>query len=92
MISFNTYIDGLDLSALKEYCVHHGRLTQYAKGDYFVKAGEVSRYIAYVSLAAVSLDKKRGNHMVTPSLCFGDPRGARTHDPNIKSVVLYLLS
>ena len=22
----------------------------------------------------------------------GDPRGARTHDPNIKSVVLYLLS
>ncbi len=30
--------------------------------------------------------------MVTPSLCFGDPRGARTHDPNIKSVVLYLLS
>ena len=23
---------------------------------------------------------------------FGDPRGARTHDPNIKSVVLYQLS
>jgi len=23
---------------------------------------------------------------------FGDPHGARTHDPNIKSVVLYQLS
>ena len=33
MISFNSYIDGLDLSALNEYCVNHGRLTQYAKGD-----------------------------------------------------------
>lgn len=40
MIDFNSYIDGLDLSALKEYCVNHGRLTQYAKGDYFIKAGE----------------------------------------------------
>jgi len=24
--------------------------------------------------------------------CFGDPLGARTQDPNIKSVVLYRLS
>lgn len=42
MTGFNSYIDGLDLSALNEYCVNHGRLTQYAKGDYFVKAGEKS--------------------------------------------------
>ena len=48
MTGFNSYIDGLDLSALKEHCVHHGRLTQYGKGDYFVKAGEESNYIAYV--------------------------------------------
>ena len=48
MTGFNSYIDGLDLSALKEHCVRHGRLTQYAKGDYFVKAGEESHYIAYV--------------------------------------------
>ena len=48
MIDFNSYIDGLDLSALKEYCVNHGRLTQYAKGDYFNKAGEESRYIGFV--------------------------------------------
>ncbi len=48
MIGFNTYIEGLDLSLLKAHFVNHGRLTQYAKGDYFVKDGEESRYIAYV--------------------------------------------
>ncbi len=48
MTGFNSYIDGLDLSALKEHCLRHGRLTQYAKGDYFVKEGEESRYIAYI--------------------------------------------
>lgn len=48
MTGFNSYIDGLDLSALKSYCVNHGRLTQYTKGDYFIKAGEESRYIGFV--------------------------------------------
>ena len=35
--------------------------------------------------------KKRGNYR-SGFLSFGDPHGARTHDPNIKSVVLYQLS
>ena len=48
MVGLNTYINDLDLSALKEYCVNHGRLTQYAKGDYFIKVGEESRYIGFV--------------------------------------------
>ena len=48
MVGLNTYINDLDLSAQKEYCVNHGRSTQYAKGDYFIKAGENSCYIAYV--------------------------------------------
>ena len=30
--------------------------------------------------------------IVSCGLFFGDPLGARTQDPNIKSVVLYLLS
>ena len=47
-MGINTFIRGLDLSALSEYCINHGRLTQYAKGNYFIKAGEKSRYIAYV--------------------------------------------
>ena len=48
MVGINSYINGLDLSALNEYCVNHGRLTQYAKGDYFIKAGEESRFIGFV--------------------------------------------
>ena len=48
MTGFNSYIDGLDLYALNEYCVNHGRLRQYTKGDYFIKAGEESRYIGFV--------------------------------------------
>ena len=48
MIGFNSYINGLDLSRLTEYCINHGRLTQYAKGDYFIKAGEESQYIGFV--------------------------------------------
>jgi len=48
MIGFNSYINGLDLSRLTEYCINHGRLTQYAKGDYFIKAGEESRFIGSV--------------------------------------------
>ena len=48
MIDFNSYINGLDLSGLKAYFVNRGRVTQYAKGDYFVKAGEESRFIGFV--------------------------------------------
>ena len=48
MIGFNSYIDGLDLSELKAYFVNYGQLTKYAKGDYLIKAGEESRYIAYI--------------------------------------------
>ena len=48
MVGINSYINGLDLSALNEYCVNHGRLTQYAKGDYFIKVGEDSRFIGLV--------------------------------------------
>ena len=36
MTGFNSYINGLDLSALNEYFINHGRLTQYAKGDAYV--------------------------------------------------------
>ena len=48
MNGFNTYINGLDLSVLKEYCINHGRKVHYSKGDYFLKANETSRYIGYV--------------------------------------------
>lgn len=50
MIDFNSYINGLDLSRLNEYCFNHGQVIQYAKGDYFIKAGEESQYIGFVEL------------------------------------------
>ena len=50
MIDFNSYINGLDLSRLNEYCFNHGQVTQYAKGDYFIKACEESQYIGFVEL------------------------------------------
>ena len=38
-------------------------------------------------------EKNRKKQMSRPlRFCFGDPLGARTQDPNIKSVVLYRLS
>lgn len=48
MINFNSYINGLDLSSLKSYCIKYGQLTLYKKGDYFIKAGEVSWFIGFV--------------------------------------------
>ncbi len=48
MKKLNSYIEGLNLSPLIEYIVNHGRLTQYAKGDYFIKAGVESWYIGFV--------------------------------------------
>lgn len=48
MTGFNTYTEGLDLTYLKEYCINHGKLARYSKGDYFLKVGETSRYVGYV--------------------------------------------
>ena len=46
----------------------------------------------YVSpLCRLSIFKKKERDF-SKSLSFRDPLGARTQDPNIKSVVLYLLS
>ena len=39
----------------------------------------------------INQKKKELSHVLN-SLIISDPRGARTHDPNIKSVVLYQLS
>ena len=52
------------------------------------------RYFA--SIAVWIKRKTAGNDLLSAVfiiwLLFGDPLGARTQDPNIKSVVLYLLS
>ena len=38
------------------------------------------------------MNLKKGTLKESPFYRFCDPHGARTHDPNIKSVVLYQLS
>ena len=50
MVGLNTYINGLDLSRLTEYCINHGQLKQYAKGDYFVKEDEESRILPILNV------------------------------------------
>ena len=68
MIGFNSYINGLDLLQLTEYCVNHGRSTQYAKGSYFAKEGEESRYIAYIECGYFNYkvhNSSEGKHYIT---------------------------
>ncbi|MDE5881208.1 MAG: Crp/Fnr family transcriptional regulator [Muribaculaceae bacterium] len=46
--SFNEYKGRIDLSALIDGCREKGRLCHYAKGDVFVREGEVGRYFGVV--------------------------------------------
>lgn len=48
LTKFNTYIPNIDYVAMKELCLSRGKTIQFRKGDFFVKAGEVSHYIGYV--------------------------------------------
>lgn len=42
--TFNEYKGRIDLSALIDGCREKGRLYHYAKGEIFVREGEVGRY------------------------------------------------
>lgn len=45
---FNKYTEGVDLTALSDYCRMHGRLRRYSKGEAFVMQGDVGRYLGFV--------------------------------------------
>ena len=45
---FNTYKEELDLDFLKQYCLDHGEVKTFGQGEALEKAGEASRWIAYV--------------------------------------------
>ena len=45
---FNTYKEELDLDFLKQYCLDHGEVKTFEQGEALEKAGEASRWIAYV--------------------------------------------
>ncbi|MCM1004979.1 MAG: Crp/Fnr family transcriptional regulator [Prevotella sp.] len=46
--NFNTYINNIEVDFWRDLCVNHGELRCYSKGDDFVKAGTVGRYIGYI--------------------------------------------
>ena len=45
---FNSYKEELDLDFLKQYCLEHGEVKTFEQGEALEKAGEASRWIAYV--------------------------------------------
>lgn len=45
---FNSYIDNIDTDFWQNLCKSRGLLRHYDKGEAFVTAGEVGRYIGYV--------------------------------------------
>ena len=42
---FNTYKEGLDLEALREYCMEHGKRRVIERGEMIEETGELSRMI-----------------------------------------------
>ena len=45
---FNTYIDGIDPGFWRELCVREGELRRYRKGECFVTAGSIGRFLGYI--------------------------------------------
>ncbi len=49
MPQFNSYLDKIDLAALRDYCMEHGQSRSYSKGECFVSEGSTGHYFAVVS-------------------------------------------
>lgn len=50
---FNSYIDNIDTDFWQDLCKNRGHLRHYDKGEAFITAGEVGRYIGYVESGAL---------------------------------------
>lgn len=48
MTRFNEFYDRLDIGELRQLCLKHGERRQYARGDMWLREGEVCRRIALV--------------------------------------------
>ena len=46
--NFNTYIDSINSDFWRELCINHGELITFNRGEEFVSAGHIARYIGYV--------------------------------------------
>ena len=51
--NFNTYYDNIDHSFWRNLCVEEGAICQFSKGEEFISAGEVARYIGYIKSGAL---------------------------------------
>ena len=49
MYPFNTYTVGLELGALKDYCIQYGELKKFSRGDFFETEGITTHYIGYIT-------------------------------------------
>lgn len=56
MAQFNSYIDKIDTDFWQNLCKSRGQLRHYDKGEEFVTAGEVGRYIGYVESGALKYE------------------------------------
>ena len=45
---FNTYKEGLDMEALREYCMEHGERRVMERGETLEEAGEPVQWVAFV--------------------------------------------
>lgn len=46
---FNSYKEGLDLKFLQDYCLKHGQLLHFERGEELEHAGNPARWIGYVN-------------------------------------------
>lgn len=48
MNDFNTYLNNLDYSHIKDLCVEKGKLRTYHKKDFFIRQNETERFAGWV--------------------------------------------
>lgn len=48
MSRINEFLSRIDLEGAREYCMANGKTVRYAKGDCFVEAGSIGRYVGFV--------------------------------------------
>ncbi len=49
MERFNSYLDLIDMTHVHAFCMEHGSLTVYQRGEKFVQEGEVGKHFGYVA-------------------------------------------
>lgn len=65
--NFNTYIDNINTDFWRDLCLTEGELRHYAKGEEFISAGKIGRYIGYVksgTLKYVTFSQDGTDHVI----------------------------